>query len=171
ETLEQVRTREAAAPSSLNPRVPRDLETICLKCLRKQPEQRYASAQSLAEDLRRFLEGKPVRARPVGIAERALKWARRRPAAALLVAALLVLFGSAAGVGLWLRQQEVDRQATKTRQEEQAREAIKTALQRFDDHRRQEKWQEALLILREASTHLADANSPALEERLPPAPS
>src|SRR5262249_19784624 len=63
-------------------------------------------------------------------------------------------------------QQEVDRQATKTRQEEQARETIKTALQRFDDHRRQEKWQEGLLILREGSTHLADANSPALEERL-----
>src|SRR5262249_51995824 len=88
ETLQKAIGEEPAAPSRLNPKVPPDLDTICLKCLRKQPEQRYASAQDLAEDLRRFLDGKPVRARPVGAGERAMKWARRRPAAALLLAAL-----------------------------------------------------------------------------------
>jgi serine/threonine-protein kinase len=166
ETLEQVRTREPAAPSTLNRQVPRDLETICLKCLRKQPERRFSSARELADDLGRFVRGEPVAARPVGVGERILKWARRRPTAALLVAALLVLFGSAAGIGLWLRHQEADRQEAKAQRERQARDAIKTALKRADDQRRRERWREGLLILTEASTHLAEANSPPLEELL-----
>jgi serine/threonine-protein kinase len=162
DTLEQVRTREPAAPSSLNRQAPRDLETICLKCLRKQPERRYASARELAEDLHCFLEGKPVRARPVGAAERAVKWARRRPAAALLLAAFLVLVGAATGTGLWLRQQ----QAAQAQREDEARKAIETALTRADDCRHKERWREALLVLTEASTHLPEARSPLLQERL-----
>jgi serine/threonine-protein kinase len=165
QTLEQVRTREPAAPSALNRQAPRDLETICLKCLHKSPARRYASAEDLAEDLRRFLEGKPVRARPVGAVERTVKWARRRPAAALLVAVLLVMFGAAAGAGIWLRQQEADRRAAEAQREKQAREAIETALKRADDLRRDERWQEALLILTEARAHLAEAGSSLLEER------
>jgi serine/threonine-protein kinase len=157
ETVRQVMTEEPAPPSRLNAKVPRDLETICLKCLHKSPSRRYASARELADDLRRFLDGKPVRARPVGVTERALKWVRRRPAAALLMAALLVLVGTAVGTGLWLRQQETEREG-------KARTAISMALKRADDFRREEKWQEALLILTEASTHLAAA--PQLEERL-----
>ena len=71
------------------PKVPRDLETICLKCLQKEPHKRYVAASALAEDLDRFLSGQPIAARPTGVWERVVKWARRRPAAAALVVVLM----------------------------------------------------------------------------------
>jgi WD40 repeat protein len=86
ETLEQVRSQEPTAPRQLNAGVPRDLETICLKCLRKEPTHRYATAEELARDLDRWMERKPIEARPAGRTERLLKWMRRRPAAAGLLA-------------------------------------------------------------------------------------
>jgi hypothetical protein len=92
ETLDLVRGREPAPPSSLNRQVPRDLETICLKCLRKEPERRYASAQELADDLGRFLHGEPVQARRVGRLEKLAKWTRRNPAVACLAAVAVLAF-------------------------------------------------------------------------------
>jgi tetratricopeptide (TPR) repeat protein len=86
ETLEQTRNREPVPPSRLQPKVPRDLEVICLKCLEKEPRHRYGSAADLAEDLGRFRAGRPIRARPAQAWERLGKWARRRPAQAALVA-------------------------------------------------------------------------------------
>jgi WD40 repeat protein/tetratricopeptide (TPR) repeat protein len=91
DTLEQVLTREPVPPRALQPKVARDLEVICLHCLRKEPGRRYASALALAEDLRRFREGEPISARRAGRVERLWRWARRRPVVAGLGAAVLVL--------------------------------------------------------------------------------
>jgi WD40 repeat protein len=94
DTLEQVRHQEPVPPSRLQPSVPRDLELIGLKCLRKEPGRRYASAAELAEELRRFLAGEPLlRTRPVGRAERLYRWCKRHPAraAAAGLAALLLI--------------------------------------------------------------------------------
>lgn len=92
ETLTQVVEIPPAAPRLLNPKIPKDLEVICLKCLRKQPLQRYASAAALADDLGRFLRKEPIEARPMGIFERNVAWCLRNPAlaTALATAALLV---------------------------------------------------------------------------------
>jgi WD40 repeat protein/tRNA A-37 threonylcarbamoyl transferase component Bud32 len=113
DTLQQVQNVEPVAPRRLQPRVPRDLETICLRCLHKEPHRRYTSAQALAEDLQRFREGKPIEARPVGLTERTYKWARRRPGMAALVAALfLSLVGGFIGIfALWLQAEGRRREA------------------------------------------------------------
>jgi tetratricopeptide (TPR) repeat protein len=85
ETQRQVVHDDPVPPARLNPRVPKDVQTICLKCLRKVPTQRYASALELAQDLERHLAGEPIHARPVGPIERAVKWTRRHPTTALAI--------------------------------------------------------------------------------------
>ena len=95
--VRQVLEDEPRPPRQLNDKVPRDLETICLKAMAKSPARRYATARELADDLRRFLGGEPIRARPIGRAERLWHWCRRNPVAASLL--LAVTLGSA--FGLW----------------------------------------------------------------------
>ncbi|HZY87608.1 MAG TPA: protein kinase, partial [Gemmataceae bacterium] len=114
ETLALARTREPVPVRRLQPGVPRDLETVCLKCLEKEPHRRYASAEALADDLGRFREGRPVAARPVSRPERLGRWARRNPLSAGLAAVLIlaVTAGLATSFALWgnaawhLRQEE-----------------------------------------------------------------
>jgi WD40 repeat protein len=89
EVIRQVLDQEPASPRLVNPSVPRDLETICLKCLEKEPARRYATALALAEELGRYLNDEPIRARPVGLAGRVWRWCHRKPAQATLVGSLV----------------------------------------------------------------------------------
>jgi serine/threonine protein kinase len=142
DTLVLVRTQDPLPPSRLRPRLPRDLETICLKCLHKQPQARYPTAQALAEDLRRFLAALPIRARPTPAWERGIKWMRRRPALAALVGtgALAVLTVSAViGLANIRLQHERDRAEARRREAvanlRKAREAVDRMLTRVSEER------------------------------------
>src|SRR5207244_12989686 len=91
ETIKLLLDTEPRQPRLLNPKIDRDLSTICLKCLEKDPERRYSSALALAEDLGRWLKHKPILARRIGILTRGKKWVRRNPTSALLAASLIAL--------------------------------------------------------------------------------
>jgi WD40 repeat protein len=114
DTVRQLVTDEPVPPRQLRPEVPRDLNTICLRCLEKEPKRRYASAALLLADLRAFQAGEPILARPARMWERAAKWARRRPAVAALstvaAAALFALLGWAIWYDVKLRQHTIDLQ-------------------------------------------------------------
>jgi WD40 repeat protein len=133
ETLKQVLEQDPPAPRTLNAAIPLDLETIALKCLRKEPHRRYASARELAEDLNRFLADEPIRARQISASERYWRWARRNPVIAVLGGVLtavlvLVAVGSLlAAARFAILAERADRSATTERsarlEADQAREA------------------------------------------------
>ena len=99
--LHQVATSEPAPPRRLNPSIPKDLDTICLKCLHKDPLVRYATAQALSDDLSRFLAGRPIQARPIGRVERFLRSCRSHPAVTVLIATVIALLVVGTFAGAW----------------------------------------------------------------------
>lgn len=166
ETVRQVLEEEPLPPSHLNPRAPRDLETICLTCLRKEPHRRYSSAAALAQDLRRYLRGEPIEARPIGSLERLYRWARRYPARAALVAAGVCALVAILAVGSWMQHVQSTRAAEAASREGRARQAIETAISLVNDLRTNQRWIEARHLLDDASAYLSEANSDELARGL-----
>lgn len=175
DTVLQVMADEPVPPRRLQPKVPRDLETICLKCLEKEPRKRYASAWELAEDLRRFREGRPILARPSSTWQRAWKWAKRKPALTLLILGVLgaVLAGFIISVKVNVelqaaadRERELARQAEWQRQvaEAERQRALEETL-RAEDLRRQAQLEATLARRGNYALQLAQAF--ALNERDP----
>lgn len=174
ETILQTIQDDPVPVRRLQPTVARDLETICHKCLEKGPEKRYQSALELAEDLRRFHAGEPVVARPVGAWGRLVRWARRRPGVASLVAMVVLALAGGTAFSLFFAWQAADRateaqnNATKAQEQEQAAKlnAARAETQRHlaavrlydaDMRRAQEMWEQGRPdLVRE----LLDAQSP-----------
>lgn len=148
ETLRQVREEQAVMPRQLNPGIARDLETVCMKCLSKEPERRYGSAGELAADLGRFLVGAPVHARPVRAWERCYRWCRRNLVVTVLATGLIFL--ALVGGGLVIYQW---------------RTAL-TALDRADREQRQRR-EAQVLALRDASPGAVPSILASLEEHRP----
>ena len=138
EILDQVKNAEPVPPSRLVPGLPRDIETIALKCLQKQPEKRYESATAVAEDLRRFKDGEPIVARPVPAWKRAWRWCRRHPAPAALTAAVVLVAALGLSGILWqwdeavkardLASKRAVAEAAARRDETKARHEVETTL-------------------------------------------
>jgi serine/threonine protein kinase len=101
ETIRQVVSAEPVPPSRLRPKLPRDLETICLKCLEKEPGRRYSSAAALGEDLGRYLAGEPIRARPVSSLGRSWRWGRRHPVESVLAASVVAALVAGTAMSTW----------------------------------------------------------------------
>jgi WD40 repeat protein/serine/threonine protein kinase len=145
ETLVQVREREPARPSSVHPQVDRDLETICLKCLDKDPHRRYGSAEALAEEFDRWLTGEPIEARSVSGLERAWRRCKRNPVVSSLLAAvvLVAVVGLAGVLSQWQaavasEQKAVANEQKANAQAEKAKEKAQEASQQRDEARRQQ---------------------------------
>lgn len=139
-TLAQVLADDPVPPRQLQPTVPIDLETICLKCLQKEAHHRYPTAQELADDLERFLESRPIRARPLGPLGRMVKWAHRQPVVASLLGLLLVVVGVGFSLVTWKwleARYEWQRAESQQHQTEQALGAAQQARREAEEKQRE----------------------------------
>lgn len=165
DTMYQVTHDEPVTPRQLQPKVPRDLETICLKCLSKDPAKRYPTAQELAADLGRFLEDRPIRARPVGVIGRTRRWVRRNPAVAMAIAAVVVTVVVAFGLIL---QAVADANRASAQERKQRREAqvqlAQQSMQEAYGHCEHEGGARGILWLARAVKQVAELDVPEVEE-------
>jgi serine/threonine protein kinase/WD40 repeat protein/Tfp pilus assembly protein PilF len=154
DTVLQVAAAEPVPPTRLQPRIPRDIETICLKCLQKELRNRYDSALALAEDLERFQQGQPILARPISSAERLVRWGRRNPMIAALASAvglLLILAAIGSSVAaLWLRRERDDAVAAVRAMKEQLWQSLRDQARAGVLSRRRGQRFESLRAIREA---------------------
>jgi eukaryotic-like serine/threonine-protein kinase len=157
-TLQQVLTEDAVPPVRLNPRVPGDLETICLKCLHKEPRRRYSSAAALAEDLDRFLRGEAIAARPESPFERLARGIRRRPAFAIATLSVLALMGG----GLWRISERAAADRVAKANRESTDRAARDDLRDLARFLKSSSWAEARAALEWAKSRLGDNGSPEL---------
>jgi serine/threonine-protein kinase len=155
ETVLQVIHQEPVPPARLNSKVPRDLETICLKCLQKEPERRYASGAALVDDLSRFLEGRPIQARPSGWGAQVWRWVRRRPMVAALFGATALFTIALIGGALWLAVQQAHRQ-----------QAAEADLREVANLQQQARWTEARGTLQRAEARLNGGGAADLRPRI-----
>jgi tetratricopeptide (TPR) repeat protein len=165
-TLYQVLTRDPDPPSRRNPRVPRDLETVCLKCLQKEPRLRYPSAAALAEDLNRFLNGEAITARPEGWLRSWVRRVRRRPvlSAAVAVAALSML--ALIGVGAWTYSDRETAKRAAAVELAVVERAVNDDLAETEGALRRSAWPQARAALERARGRLGDRELGDTRERV-----
>jgi hypothetical protein len=145
DTVMQVISDDPVPPTQLNAKLPRDLETICLKCLQKEPGKRFGSALALAEDLRRFQAGEAIAARPVGRPERAWRWCRRNPVTASMLGAIVFLLLTVVGVSTVLGQRAVAKAEEASQEAYRAGIAEEGQRKKAEEETKQRKRAEQLL--------------------------
>jgi serine/threonine-protein kinase len=166
ETVHQLFTQDPVPPARLNGRVPRDLDTVCLKCLHKDPRLRYASAAALADDLNRFLRGEAVSARPEGRLARMARRVRQRPVLSVSVAVAVLATVALTGFGAWtLSDRAAARRATAANRESVER-AVDEDLRDMSRSLKKSSWPKARAAIERAKARLGDRGSDELHHRI-----
>jgi serine/threonine-protein kinase len=154
-TLQQVISQDPVSPKRLNASIPRDLETICLKCLEKDAARRYAGAADLRDDVRRFLSNQPIVARPTSLPGRILRWTRRNPAVAALLGTSVLFTTILVAALLWFAVQQA-----------RQRSVIEGDLRGISQFQEQGRWADARVALQRAEARLSRGDAPDLVQRL-----